>query len=573
MEHRPSPKFHLKTKEDWEAYRPVFTQLYMDQDLALPKVMTIMEDNYNVYASLKMFKNKIKEWGLRKYLKGDEAQKIVNGELPATKAIRTSVDANEALKRAARSLRRRRARQKAHAKKHGSPELSEASSPPVLTLSPVEASDSMMQWSPVEASESLVPWSPAEATESLVSWSPVEASDSLVPWSPAESTILSSPVTLDSIRLPAGITEQFLFNLRAWTHEACSRGVWDLQLSAQHQSGRRASRLLSSYLTSGITLFESGKSQLAFEHWGQAFAGFKSPNLFTSWYHDIPMRLLFEVGRVAQSGHKPLAAMLLKNIKDWATNFLHEDDCRRALFVAFGGLDVDQLRDLYGRAAKCMYNGLESRVDKQNHLLYEVRLNRALDMLWYDAGTDLSEWLPAIEEVDQACGPNNYYSVYFLLLEAYRLVAHGTQMDVDEICKQVEQRLRELKEAHGKIDSWRVGLGYRRLGRQQFTMGRYRDARRSYNTAFRYVRNDPQLSNAVLIEICERQVSMAKHMHDEEDEILWSEMLTRLEQQTKTQTDADSIQRSATFSHSKANALTNTERALIAASPKRSMTL
>lgn len=285
------------------------------------------------------------------------------------------------------------------------------------------------------------------------------------------------------------------------------------------------------------------------------------------------MRLLFEVGRVAQSGHKPLAAILLKSIRGWATNFLDENDCRRALFVAFGGLDVDQLRDLYSRAAKCMYNGLESRVDKGNQLLYEVRLNRALDMLWYDADTDLSDWIPAIEEVDQACGSDNYYSVYFLLMEAYRLVAHGTQMEVDEICKKVEQRLRELKDSHGKIDSWRVGLGYRRLGRQQFIKGRYGDARRSYNTAFRYVRNDPQLSNAVLIEICERQVSMAKHMHDEEDEILWSEMLSRLEQQTKTQNDGDLIQRSATFSHSVADGQTNTERALRAASPKRAMTL
>ena len=50
MEQNLSPKLHLKTKEHWETYRPVFTQLYMDQDLALPKVMNILEDNYNVYA-------------------------------------------------------------------------------------------------------------------------------------------------------------------------------------------------------------------------------------------------------------------------------------------------------------------------------------------------------------------------------------------------------------------------------------------------------------------------------------------------------------------------------------------
>lgn len=50
MEQKASPKLHLKTREDWERYRPVFTQLYMDQDFALPKVRSIMEDQYNVYA-------------------------------------------------------------------------------------------------------------------------------------------------------------------------------------------------------------------------------------------------------------------------------------------------------------------------------------------------------------------------------------------------------------------------------------------------------------------------------------------------------------------------------------------
>ncbi|KIW50396.1 hypothetical protein PV05_11986 [Exophiala xenobiotica] len=528
----------LTIKEDWERWRPVFTHLYIDQDHTLPEVMKIMENDYKVCASLKRYKNKIKEWGLRKYLKEDEAQQIVNGEISTTRAIRTAGDPEQALKRAARSLKRRRARRRSREAHQTSTEASEPSSPPLLISSPVEISDSMTLWSPSAAS------------------------------------VLSSPITIESIRLSTGTTEQFLFNLRAWTHEACSRGVWDVQLSAQHQSGRRASRLLSSYLTSGITLFENGKRHLAFGHWDRAFSGFQSPNLFKSWYHDIPMRLLFEVGRVAHSGHQNLAAILLKSIRNWALTFLDESDCRRALFATFGELEVGQLRDLYDRAAKCMFKGLESRVDKHNHLLYEVRLNRALDMLWYDADTDLSEWLPQIGEVDQACGPNNYYSVYFLLLEAYRLVAHGSQSDVDDICQQVEKRLRELKEAHGNIDSWRVGLGYRRLGRQQFIKGQYGDARRSYNTAFKYVRNDPQLSDAVLIEICQRQVSMASAMHDEVDEILWRGMLTRLEQQTKTQGGGDAIQRASTFSHSPGYIEPNSETTVpLPGSPKRAMTL
>lgn len=251
------------------------------------------------------------------------------------------------------------------------------------------------------------------------------------------------------------------------------------------------------------------------------------------------MSLLFEVGRVAHSGHPQLASMLLESIQRWAHLhfFLDEQDSRRALFGVFGNLQVAQLRDLYDRAARCLYDGLKSRVDKQNKLLYEVRLNRALDMLWYDSDTDLTKWLPPIQEVDQACGPNNPYSVYFLLLEAYRLVAQDLYDDAEQVCSQVRHRLAAIKESQGIIDPWRVGLAYRRLGRQQHDKGRFEDARRSFNTALKYVSHDDQLSTSVLIEICQRQQNMA---HDQEDVFFWGQMLSRLEQKTTSTSDTES---------------------------------
>ncbi|KAK4941181.1 hypothetical protein LTR10_018854 [Elasticomyces elasticus] len=443
-----------------------------------------------------MYKNKIKEWRLGKYMKGNLAQQILEGDIPSYKGIRAAGSPEEVRRRAERSLKRKNARQRART----------LNQPPQLVT---------------ESSSS--PTSP---------WSPQETSTALVTWSASPERVLSPAIS--TIHLTTGVTEQFLQNLRVWTHEAYSRGHWDtsIQLPGQHNNGRGAARLLSSYLTSGITLFESGKHKLAFGHWDQAFAGFQSPHLFKSWYHDIPMRLLFEVGRVAHMGHQPLAALLLKSIKRWAHNFLDADDCRHALFSAFGDLEVPQLKDLYDRAARCMFQGLETRIERDNQLLYEVRLNRALDMLWYNPEADLSEWLPQVAEVDRVCGATNYYSVYFLLLEAYRLVARESYTEADEVCSQVRERLTELEKTHGSIDPWRVGLGYRRLGRQQFLKGRFADARRSFNTAYRYVKSNPKLSTSVMIEICQRQISMA---NDQEDKVLWQDILSRLEQQTKPQ--------------------------------------
>ncbi|KIX07052.1 uncharacterized protein Z518_05029 [Rhinocladiella mackenziei CBS 650.93] len=506
------------SEADWDKWRPLFTRLYIEENRTLPQVMEIMRDEHRVWASQKMYKNKIKAWNLRKYLKEDEAQQILEGEIPETGAIATAGDPEEVKKRAARSIQRKRARQRARIQ-IPSPDQP---SPMALALSP----------SP------LTPTTPS---------SPMEPSGALVP-----SMTLGEAVTtpqLDHFRVTGvTITEQFLRNLRRWTHDAYVFGHWDMQQSAKHHSGRRASRLLSSSLTAGINLFENKKEELAWTHWNRAFASFQSSDLFKTWYHEIPMSLLFEVGRVAHSGHDQLAALLLKSIRNWAHTFLDENDSRHALLSSFGELQVAQLRDLYHRAARCLYDGLESRVDKHSQLLYEVRLNRALDMLWYDPQTDLTNWLPPIEEVDQACGPNNSYAVYFLLLEAYRLVAKELYTDADQVCSQVRNRLTAMQGVQGSIDPWRVGLAYRRLGRQQHSKGRFTDARRSFNTALKYVSGDSQLSMSVLIEICQRQESMANAVHDQEDVFFWSQMLSRLEQQAKDQGEADILKRPQTFS-------------------------
>ena len=39
-----------RTDAEWEEWRPLFSQLYMDEKLPLPKVMMIMEDQHNVKA-------------------------------------------------------------------------------------------------------------------------------------------------------------------------------------------------------------------------------------------------------------------------------------------------------------------------------------------------------------------------------------------------------------------------------------------------------------------------------------------------------------------------------------------
>jgi hypothetical protein len=229
----------------------------------------------------------------------------------------------------------------------------------------------------------------------------------------------------------------------------------------------------------------------------------------------------------------------------WADKHLKENDSRHSLFSDFGQLEVAQLGDLHDRAARCLYRTLESHIDKHSPLLFDVRLNRALDMLWYDPARDLTEWLPTIEEVDRAWGLDNPYSVYFLLIEAYRLVSQESHHEADQVCLQVSNRLADIKE--GSIDLWRVGLAYRRLGRQQYSKERYADALRSFNHALKCVQSVGQSSMSISIEICQYQERIANALDDQEDAEFWRRKLQNLGRQAANQREADMLQQPRSF--------------------------
>ncbi|RMZ82255.1 hypothetical protein DV738_g1909, partial [Chaetothyriales sp. CBS 135597] len=507
-----------RTEADWEPWRPIFTRLYKEQDQPLPKVMRIMEEEYGVKATTKMYKNKIKDWSLTKYLKAEQAQQIVNEALNSGEPdgdTSTPGSQNETLKRAKKSLKRKRAREKAQFQA-----LSMTAQASPLTQALYEEPESY-------ARDSLV---------SPLSTGPHNHSISGTAWS-AHTKPSQSAQSMPRLS-PAA--EQFLINLRAWTHDAFMSGQWDSKSSSRHHNGRRASRTWASDLTAGASLFRKGRKDLAWKYWRMAVAGFNNPDLFKTWYYETPIRLLFEMGRLVHEGHDRLVSQLLKYTKEWAEKFLDEDDSRRALYSIFGQLDPKELRGLYDRAAKSLYNGFASRIDKKNPLLYEIRLNRALDLLWYDANADLSEWVPSIEEVDESCGPKNPYSVYFLLLEAYRLVAQEFYDTAEDVSQQVVKRLEAIKGENPTVDPWRVGLAYRRLGRIQQSKQRYDDARISFNKALRYVRSgENRNSGSVQMEICQYQEQMSKELNDHEDAALWRRSIEGLEQKVADQEELD----------------------------------
>ncbi|KAI1854471.1 hypothetical protein JX265_007659 [Neoarthrinium moseri] len=86
------PKSDYASRLDWDLHRDTITRLYWDERKTLKEVADFMEKEHDFYATLKMYKSRIKNWGLTKNLKSQEAEriktKVDQGATPTLPVIR-----------------------------------------------------------------------------------------------------------------------------------------------------------------------------------------------------------------------------------------------------------------------------------------------------------------------------------------------------------------------------------------------------------------------------------------------------------------------------------------------------
>ncbi|KAK9425987.1 putative Clr5 domain-containing protein [Seiridium unicorne] len=65
------------TPHDWATHRATVTSLYEGQNMTLKKIMQIMENEHKFYATERMYKSRLKQWGLRKNYRYEEVNEII----------------------------------------------------------------------------------------------------------------------------------------------------------------------------------------------------------------------------------------------------------------------------------------------------------------------------------------------------------------------------------------------------------------------------------------------------------------------------------------------------------------
>ncbi|KAM7191721.1 Clr5 domain containing protein, partial [Naviculisporaceae sp. PSN 640] len=68
----PRPKGKWATPDEWTAVKPVIRKMYLEDNVPLKDVMSIMETQHGFHGTIKMYKNKLNEWGFFKTFKPRE---------------------------------------------------------------------------------------------------------------------------------------------------------------------------------------------------------------------------------------------------------------------------------------------------------------------------------------------------------------------------------------------------------------------------------------------------------------------------------------------------------------------
>ncbi|KAI0434214.1 hypothetical protein F5Y09DRAFT_296906 [Xylaria sp. FL1042] len=79
------------TANDWANHRSLITDLYRDQNKTLKETMQVMEEKYNFFATVRMYKARFQQWEIEKKIKAEDAVEIFRQQTARTNAGKASV--------------------------------------------------------------------------------------------------------------------------------------------------------------------------------------------------------------------------------------------------------------------------------------------------------------------------------------------------------------------------------------------------------------------------------------------------------------------------------------------------
>ena len=450
--------------EVWETHRPMIKGLYLDEDKRLKDVMTIMQRDYGIKATVKMYKSRVNKWGLDKNCKANEMKAIARkkverdaiGKASLFKIRGRQIEIEEVLRHFKRksyhSLEELVVRE--GFPRSETPSNIEVSTPRMSTPSPSSHDAHAIDSAPMTVTEAevirsqdpsqLIPRSYEHKTDTTHLSSDFIRRQSL--WMQNNLRRLSSlgriSPTLDPPR-DLLVSERLFAAIRTFIQSSWDRGVW-----STHKNG---------HLTSGKTALGSTVAIIHFEWYCYTVTSLLERKLFVEARqllckacerckdvveeeHPDTLSIIFEVYiGLAQAGYSDAAIKVFQHLKARAMMTPLSTLAFRQFIENF--LLVNQnTEEVYTIAWKCSDDNFEQRLDPFHRTWLNSRLGYIMRMSSRIGSPEAEILLRSLlTQCEQFCGRSDLRCFAILESLAWILYDQDKFQEAEEVGQRILQ--------------------------------------------------------------------------------------------------------------------------------------
>jgi len=260
------------------------------------------------------------------------------------------------------------------------------------------------------------------------------------------------------------------------------------------------------YLTNGVTHVRKGDTIAAYKEWNAAFS-FISTMLQNKHYNLLP-KLLDCIHYLDQEGHHAVSDAFRKYTCKMAQTLLGPYHPYYPVFFALEHLPLEDIAELQMNTQDCLVKGLEEFLGPQAFTSFEHKMVLAQRRLEANPNQKIDELMPTDEECSIIHGPTSSKTFLALNLRYCVLQSRGLLKEAEQVCLMIIGKAMMLEDAPLRL--WHLTSAWLYLGRIQSEMSEFHSMRISLKHAleaeeeFRNTYGMVKLGEGELNWICEK---------------------------------------------------------------------
>jgi hypothetical protein len=233
------------------------------------------------------------------------------------------------------------------------------------------------------------------------------------------------------------------------------------------------------YLTNGVTYIQKGDVFTAYKEWNAAFSLVST--LVRSKHYNVLGKLLECIQYLDQKEHRAVSEAFRRYVCKMAQTLLGPYHPYYPVFCAFEHLPLEDVSELQMNTQQCLVRGLESFLGPQAFTSFEHKMVLAQRRLEADPDRQIDELMPTDAECSIIHGPTSSKTFLVLNLRYCVLRSRGLLKEAQEVCLMIINKAMLVDDAPLRL--WHLTSAWVSLGRVQYDLSEFHPMRSSLRYA------------------------------------------------------------------------------------------